>query len=1102
MKSNLFAALQRQMFFGVGLIIVSMLCGGAQSLLAQQVTTGKVSGIVRNEQGEPVVSASVVATNLTTGLSAGTQTDTSGVFTFPKLPAGGRYSFSFSGVGLQAQTLSGYSIKSAASISILVKMNRQSNALSEVVVVGYGTQKRANLTGAVAQVSGDVLDRRSISNLSQGLEGEIPNLNLVPADGKPITSPSYNIRGATSIGQGGSALVLIDGIQADPSLLNPNDVASVTVLKDAASSAIYGARAAFGVVLITTKTPTKGKAVVTYSSNYSLKSPTTVPDVITNGYQYAKMFDSAWTAWYDYSQVPLNINKTQPFSNAWLTEYAKRDADPSLPKTDVVNGQYVYYANTDWYGTLYKKHNGAIDQNLSVSGSSGKASYYVTGRYYGQDGLFRYNSDDYKMYNLMAKGSIELLPWLQIDNTTQFSSRTYHNPLNVGEGGGIWRNLADNSHPSSPVQNPDGTLTVSGAYGTGDFLIGKNGVDLTSQVIRNTTGFVAKFFNNKVRLRGDFTFQNTDSNQKQIRVQLPYSNGPGLVAYLGNNYNDLQMGVNQTKYLATNLYAEYENTIGSDHYFKALAGYNYEQSTRNALSTLRNGLVFANATDINLALGQNITTAGGYDKWAILGGFGRLNYAYKDRYLVEVDGRYDGSSKFPSSQRYAFFPSVSAGWRLAKEAFWHIDPKAISDLKIRGSYGSLGNGSISSYAFQEAFSISQSGRVINGVRPQQTGQPGVIPNGLTWETSTTKDLGMDLSAVSNKLQFTADIYRRTTTNMFTVGKTLPAVFGTNVPKGNYANMRTDGWEASVSWRDQFMAGRKPIHYSVSFWMSDWQSTITQYNNVNKSLTDYYAGEKLGEIWGLTDDGFWTAANVANAKTSQALYHASNSGQWLPGDIKFKDIGGGPNGQPDGVINNGTNTVGNPGDFKKIGNSLPRYSFGFNLNADWNGFFVGAFFQGVGKQNWWPGSEADAFWGQYNRPYNYAMKYQVGKIWSADNPNTYFPRYRGYSAQNGSGELFNPQTKYLQNVAYIRLKNVQVGYTLPAGMVQRAHLTAVRFYISGENLFTYSPMYKLTRNVDVENIGKSDVILTGTTNNGNGNNYPILKSMTVGMSVTL
>jgi TonB-linked SusC/RagA family outer membrane protein len=1065
-----------------------------------QERTGSVTGIVRNDMGDPLSGISVLATNAETGLSSGTQTDSAGIFHFSKLPVQGRYNFAFTGVGFQQQTLTGYVLKADASTSIIVRLKSQAGALSEVVVVGYGTQKKANLTGAVAQVSGDVLDRRSIPNLTQGLQGIIPNLNLLPPDGKPISSAIYNIRGATSIGQGGNALVLIDGVQGDPSLLNPNDVASVTVLKDAASAAIYGARAAFGVVLITTKTPMKGKATITYSSNYSLKRPTTVPKIESNGYKYMLMFDSAWTGWNDYSQVPAGVNKTQPFSQAYLNEYAKRDADPSLPKVDVgSNGNYVYYGNTNWYDLLYKKHNAAIDQNLSISGSSGKASYYVTGRYYGQDGIFRYNSDDYHMYNLTAKGNIELLPWLDAYNYTQFTSRSYHNPMNVGEGGGIWRNMADEAHPSSMLFNPDGTLTFSAAYTVGDFWYGKNGIDLNSQVIRNTTGFIARFLNNKLRIKGDLTFQNTDSTLKQRRVQVPYSVTPGVIAYVGTTTNDLKNASNKTQYLATNIYGEYENTFGAAHYFKALVGYNYEQSTFNAFSAQRNGIINGNATDLNLTVGQNITTAGGYEKWAVLGGFGRLNYAFKDRYLVEFNARYDGSSKFPSDQRYAFFPSVSAGWRVTREAFWNVEPKAISDIKIRGSYGSLGNGNIDSYVYQELLKIYQSGRVINTVRPQATSMPNVIPEGLTWEKATTRDLGLDVSALNNRLTFTGDIYARITTNMFTVGKTLPAVFGTTVPKGNYADMRTTGWEASITWHDQFKAGGKPLHYSVGFWMSDNQSTITRYNNTTKLLSDYYTGQKLGEIWGYTNDGFWTDADnpAVNGPKFQPIFKASNTGKWLPGDLKYKDL------NKDNVVNNGANTAVDPGDLRIIGNSTPRYSYGISLNADWEGFFIGAFFQGVGKRDWWPGSEADVFWGQLNRPYNFLLKYQEGKIWSPQNPDTYFPRYRGYTAQNSQGELYTAQTRYLQNVAYIRLKNIQVGYNLPAGLVQKLKLTGVRVYASGENLWTYSPMFRLTRDIDPESIGKSDIILTGTTtNNGNGNNYPILKSVTLGLNITL
>ena len=940
-----------------------LLCLIAGLSAAAQDGTGIVTGIVRNDQGDPLPGISVLATNAETGLSSGTQTDSTGVFRFTKLPVKGRYSFSFSGVGFQQQTLTGYVIKADASSSFFVRLKTQSGALSEEVVVGYGTQKKANLTGAVAQVSGDVLDRRSIPNLTQGLQGLVPNLNLLPPDGKPISSAIYNIRGATSIGQGGNALVLIDGVQGDPSLLNPNDVASVTVLKDAASAAVYGARAAFGVVLITTKTPSKGKATITYSSNYSIKSPTTVPKVETYGYKYMLMFDSAWTGWNDYSQIPAGVNKTQAFSQAYLTEYARRNTDPSLPKVEVgPDNKYVYYGNTDWYGLLYKKHNAAIDQNLSLSGSSGKASYYVTGRYYGQNGLFRYNSDDYHMYNLTAKGNIELLPWLEAYNYTQYTSRDYHNPVNVGEGGGIWRNMADEAHPSSMLFNPDGTLTWSAAYTVGDLFYGKNGINLSSQVIRNTTGFVAKFLKNKLRIRGDLTFQNTDSSQVQRRVQVPYSINPGVLNYVGTTTNDLKNESSKTKYLATNIYGEYENTFG-DHYFKALVGYNYEQSTFNGFSAQRNGIINGNATDLNLTVGQNITAAGGYEKWAILGGFGRINYGYKDRYLVEFDARYDGSSKFPSNERYGFFPSASAGWRLSKEAFWNVDPKIITDVKIRGSYGSLGNGNIVSYVYIELLKIYQSGRVLNGVRPQATSIPNLIPDGLTWEKATTKDLGLDVSALNNRLTFTGDIYARITTNMFTVGKTLPAVFGTTVPKGNYADLRTTGWEASINWHDQFNVAGKALHYSVGFWMSDNQSTITRYNNTNQLLSDYYAGQKLGEIWGYVNDGFWTEVDnpAVNGPKFQPIFKASNTGKWLPGDLKYKNL----NPDKDQVINNGANTKGDPGDMRIIGNSSPRYSYGFNLNGDWNGFIVGVFVQGIAKRDWYPGSEADVFWGQLN-----------------------------------------------------------------------------------------------------------------------------------------
>lgn len=1053
----------------------------------------EVKGEVRNEKNDLLEGVSILLKNNTGSVRKSTQTDSNGQFRFSDIPGGEDYSISLTYVGYTARELSPLRITAGSDLFFPVALQPSASVGEEVVVVAYSTQKKANLTGAVDQVSGKIFENRALPNVSQGLQGFIPNLNLVMGDGKPTQSPAYNIRGNTSIGQGGNALVLIDGVEGDPSLLNPNDIANITVLKDASSASIYGARGAFGVVLITTKNPAKGKTTINYSSNYALKSPIVVPEYVTNGYTFAKLFNEAWSAWNDYSQFPQNVNKTVRFSQEYLAELERRNNDPSLPKVDVnAAGEYVYYDNTDWYSLLYKDRTSSMDQNLSVSGSSDKASFLVSARYFGQDGLFRYNSDDYKMYNFRAKGSIQALPWLRIENNMDYSNMLYHNPLNVGEGGGIWRNIADEGHEMSPLFNPDGNLSYSAAYTVGDFVYGKNGIDFDKRILRNRTGIVTEFFDKKLRIKGDLTLQELDNNTRTRRVAVPYSRKPGVIEYVGTTTNDLSETYTETQYLATNIYAEYENTYLDKHYVKALAGYNYEQSTYKGLSTQRNGLIYDDAESMNLALGTAINTSGPYDEWNVRGGFFRLNYGFDDRYLVEVNGRYDGSSKFPSSKRYAFFPSVSAGWRVSKEAFWNLSPTIISDLKFRASYGSLGNGSIASYAFIEQFGISQSGRVLGGIRPQTTSQPNVLPDNLSWETATTTDIGMDVNFLNNRLQLTADWYVRNTTDMFTNGPTLPAVFGTNVPKGNYADLRTKGWEVVAAWRDNGNLLSRPFGYGIRLSLADYQSEITRYNNPNKLLNDYYVGQQLGEIWGYTTDGFFTAENIDQAAT-QSQIKSSNSGTTLIGDVKFLDL------NKDGSINTGANTVANPGDRKIIGNSQQRYTFGALFDFNWNNFFVSAFLQGVGKQDWWPGAEADAFWGPYNRPYNRIPTEMVDEIWSEENPDTYFPRLRGYIAQ-GTGRALNvAQTKYLQNAAYIRLKNLQFGYNLPASLIGRLKMTQARVYVSGDNIWTYSPMYKVTRNLDVENIQGSDRVLT-TGGSGNGNNYPMLKGWTIGLNI--
>ncbi len=1053
-----------------------------------------VTGRIMDDSGHPLSGVSISEK----GSVNGTHSLDDGTFSLNVKDYEATLVFTYIGYNTQEVLLNG-----RASLDIV--MLPVKNELDEVVVVGYGTQKKVNLTGAVDQVTSKVLDNRSVPNLAQGLQGQIPNLNLVPRDGKPINSPAYNIRGTTSIGQGGNALVLIDGVEGDPSKINPNDVASVSVLKDAASAAIYGARAAFGVVLITTKNPVKGKTRVSYSFNQSIKQPTTVPEFVTDGYTFAKMFNDAWSAWNDYSQFPQNVNKTVKFSQDYLAQLKKHAEDPSLPKVETnANGEYVYYENTDWYKLLYKDHQPAAEHNLTFSGGGDKSEFLLTGRYYKQAGLFRYNSDDYSVYNIRAKGSLQAYKWLNIYTNNDFSQTKYHNPLNVGEGGGIWQNIADEAHTMVPMVNPDGTLTYSGAYTVGDFYYGKNGIDMDQRVLRSTVGFNTNFFNNTFRIKGDYTLTQTNNDQVTKRVPVPYSTKPGLVQYVGTNYNDYQNQNRTTQYLASNTYLEYEPKLGNGHYVKGLLGYNYEQSTTKGLLVRRNGLIFPDAEDISLALGQSITTDGGWSKWVTRGGFYRLNYSFRERYLLELNGRYDGSSRFPANQRYAFFPSVSAGWRVSSERFWSGMKDIVNDFKIRGSYGSLGNGTIAPYRFMELFNIRQSGRVLNGIRPQYTDQPNVLPDGLTWETSKSTDGGVDMAFFRNKLTLVADGYIRKTTGMFTNAMTQPAVYGVEggkFPKGNYADLTTKGWEASLTWRDDITVGSKPFNYGIRLTMSDYTARVDKFNNPDKRLSDYYEGQHIGDIWGyvneryFTKDDFDATGALKAGVPTQARLKASTSGKFLPGDWKYMDLNG------DGSINNGDNTVSNPGDMRIIGNILPRYTYGISLDANWHGLFFSAFFQGVAKQNWYPGGEAKNFWGQYNRPYNKVPTYQLGKIWSEDNPDAYFPRYRGYIAQNGSAALTQKQTQYLQSVAYLRLKNIQVGYNLPARLISKVSMSNARVYFSGENLLTVTPLYKLTRNIDPENASQPVDQIVSSGGGALGMNYPMLKGYTIGVSVT-
>lgn len=1062
----------------------------SSDLISLQIT---VQGQVTDAQsGEslPGVNIVVQGSAEATGSTIGTITDMDGMYSL-QIPDD-LNTLVFTYIGYQRLEVD---IDGRTEISIELVSDVQ--LLEDIVVVGYGRQDRINLTGAVDQVTSRDLENRPMQNLTQGLQGAMPNVNINMIEGKPIHAPEINIRGATSIGQGGNALVLIDGVEGDPSMLNPNDVESISVLKDASAAAVYGARGAFGVVLITTKQPARDQLTVNYSGSIGMNQPTVnQSQYVTNGLQWANMFVESFVNWE--GTFPAGANKSLPFSQDYLTEIERRFDDPSLERTWIGNdGNYQYAHSTDWFGHLFNSRTLTTDHNLSISGSTESVNFMISGRVQNQDGLIRLSSDDFQVLNLRSKGTVDVTDWLQFNNNFDVSNRTYFNPMNCCDAQYAQLDIALEGFPLSPLYNPDGTLTHSAAYALGGYAEGHNGIGLERNILRNTTGAEARFFEDRMSVVGDFSFQRTLDEREQKRVPVPFSRAPGVTESIGSATNWLRSDNNKTNFLATNLYVEYQDLFLDRHDVRAMIGYNYEESTARRLAARRDGLIFPGARDINLALGDDVDTSGGYERWAILGGFYRLNYIYDERYLLEFTGRYDGSSKFPEHERFAFFPSASIGWRVSSEPFWNVSENFINHLQLRASYGSMGNGNISAYVFNETFNITRSGRILDGVRPRTTNNPGVLPDGLTWETATTANLGINLEMVNGKLDLTGDVYIRETTDMFAIALTPPAVFGASPPRGNYADLETKGWEMMLTWRDNLEMAGRPLSYNIRLSLADHQAEITRYNNPDKFLGDYYEEMKLGEIWGYETEGFFVDQADIDNHADQSRFRSTSWGEFLPGDIKLRDLTG------DGAVTPGDNTFDNPGDRKVIGNTTPRYTYGINLGAAWNNIFISAFIQGVGKRDWYPSNEAN-FWGQYNRPYNHVPRWHLndGIIWSEDNPDSFFPRYVSRQASTGNGILRQPQTGYLMNAAYIRLKNFQIGYDIPQHLISQTGMRNARIYFSGENLWSWSPLYRTADNLDIENqIAQSDEMARPGETIRQGYNYPILRSLTMGLSIT-
>ena len=1034
------------------------------SVLAEQ-SKRTVKGIVLDSKDYPLEGVAVIQDGTTNGV----MTDETGSFTI-SLP---------SGAANVTVTCLGYATKTVAVPAgqdvIKIYLSEDAVALEETVVVGYGTQKKVNLTGAIATVTSEALENRTSATLTHMLMGTTPGLNVTMSSGRPGNSASVNIRGVTSI-NGGSPLVLIDGAEGDLSKVNPSDVEAISVVKDASAAAIYGARASFGVILVTTKTGKSedGKATVRYSGRFGWTEPTTSTDFETRGYYSVYLNDLFMR---NYNGKNYTYYTEADMEQLW----ARRNdvvENPERPwvMIDQREGRdtYVYYANTDWYHELFKDQHPQQQHNLSLSGGNEHIRYFISAGYNYEEGVVRINPDKLNKINFRAKIDFDINKYMRLSNNTSYYRSSYFYPgrSSVNQ---IFSLMTVHALASYPAYNPDGTALAMTHFADNNYIMdgmwavlvndGHKNQDINDNLF-NTTELTIKPLK-QLEIKANFTYGFNQTRCVNRAVEAQFSRYPGVIQNVSGRTwaeNYLYESINTHNYYATNVYATYSDTFKENHNLKLMAGFNWE--TKHLKDISATGYYLMSDTLYDLALvgtaadgTQRLEVGGGQNAYELAGFFARANYDYKGKYLFEVSGRYDGTSRFAADHRWGFFPSASAGWRISEEPFFQPAKKAIENLKVRYSYGSLGNQQVGYNDYIRTISLGTQSWIFGTATEATYASIGApVSSNLTWEVSEQHNLGVDMAFLNNRLSFTGEAYMRDTKNMLTAGEALPSVYGASVPKKNTADLRTKGYELMLSWRDMFQLAGKPFSYSVTATFSDYVTDVTKYNNPTRTFaTSHYVGKRWGEIWGYCIDGLFDSDEEAAEWTSKIAHESvkvqgfGEEAKWRGGDLKFLDING------DGKINLGQNTVDDPGDRKVIGNTQPRYNYGLNLGFQWMGFDFSIFFQGIGKMDYYPVSNTIMFWGPFARPYATLMPKDFHTmIWSENNKDAYFPRARGYEANNSNNPLNVTNDRYLQDISYCRLKNLTLGYTLPKKWTNKINIGDVRFYFSGENLHYWAP----------------------------------------------
>lgn len=1129
---------------------------------SQAATT--IQGTVLDENNEPVIGASVVQKGVTGNAVA---TDAFGNFKI-RIPAGAQLEVSY--VGYQTQTV-------RAAQGMTVYLTPTTEMLNELVAIGYGTQKRANLTGAVSTVDvARVMDGRSTADVTKALQGAVPGLTITNNDGGINSTANIKLRGTGTLsnGQTSNPLIVVDGVVTDDiTFLNPDDIAEISVLKDAASSSIYGTRAAFGVLLITTKTAnTKDRVSVKYTNNIGFSQATKLP-------KYGSVYDQVYAltegnlmSGGELGLFGMDPWVMMPLAQRWAVENGGKKAgyremipwssDTSVGDYKIMpDGTGIYYADWDVAGIMFNNAAPSNYHNVSVEGQSGRTNYRLAFGYSNKHDLMSFNPDELTRYNASANISTNVFDWLKVGARMNFSKKDFKGTYNVrGDYQYMWR-----------------WGSYFGPYGyslgeEGEIIDYRNDIAYRKQAGTTndsaTKSSMTAFFDANIvkglDLHGDFSYEVTNILQTKAYMPVYCYNSWGNIMQPGYdavpiNWADARQTNTKADMWSMNVYGSYGITVANDFNFKLMLGATAERYTYNYLFAKRDELLDLNKPWLGLTTGGANKT--GYEitntlrNRATAGFFGRFNFDYKGIYLLEFNGRYDGSSRFPANDQWAFFPSGSIGYRFSEENYFKPIKNWWSNGKIRASYGSVGNEAVGDDRFLSTITgpSSMSWLSAAGSGIQYASMPSLVSRTLTWEKVTTTDVGIDLGFLNNSLTASFDWYNRTTSNMLGPGVDLPAVLGASAPYGNNGTLVSKGWELALGYNHSF----GDANFYATFTLADARTKITKWRNDTgkwyswvPSQSNFTEGGYYGDIYGFETDRYFTKDDMNADGTNKYDQSALESGtfKYGVGDVKFKDLNG------DGVINFGNpdmieldgktyvpgqagydeakanpkasavpvGTERNHGDLKVIGNNQPRFEYALRLGGDWKGFDIDLFFQGVGKREMWAVSAfnmpfargTDAIYAN-QMSYNKAVidvenERLTGEI-LVDQNNDYA---RLFPAADGQGRLsgintgrynYYPQSRYLMNLAYLRLKNLTVGYTLPVDITRKALIQKARIYFSADNL---ALLYNGMKNIPLDpemNVGTSGTVLTQAgifAGNGYyGRTTPISRTFSFGIQVT-